>query len=256
MNRALGKLPARRDPRTLRLARYLDPRNYPAPPPARDWIDHAHAFDALGNTTVGDCAFAAQAHLIQCQAAANGKTVSISKDDALGAYARVTGWHPTVPGSDRGTQLLDALADWRKIGLAGHTIGAFVQVDVTNQLELEAAINLFGGLYAGVQLPIAAKTQTLWDIAPAGKFTDDYVIGSWGGHCLAISAYSRTGLVGVTWGQLKHLTWEWLYSYADEVYAVISPDWVTDAAAAPNGIDITSLLRDLTALAAAPNRGP
>lgn len=39
--RALEKRPARREPRTLRLARYLQPKSYPALPPGRDWIDRS-----------------------------------------------------------------------------------------------------------------------------------------------------------------------------------------------------------------------
>lgn len=246
--RALGKRPPRHDPRTLRLTRYLTARAYPAPPPLRDWIDHSHAFDLLGNDRIGDCAFAAQAHLLQCFAAANDAACYVGKADVLDAYTAVTGYSPIDPATDRGTVLLDALSYWRNTGLAGHTIGAYVKVEVTNRLEVEAAINLFGGLYAGVALPLAAKKQTIWDVAPPAGYTSDFIPNSWGGHAIAVPSYSRTNLVCVTWGHLKVMTWEWLQTYADELYAVISSDWVKNQAPAPNGFDLELLKADLAAV--------
>ncbi len=251
MERALGKLPPRHDPRTLRLASYLATPDgsptpgYRAPPPARDWADHSHAFDVLGNDRIGNCAFAAQAHLVQCFANANGKTTLIGRSAVDSAYSRVTGYNPADPATDRGTVLLDALSDWRKIGLDGHKIAAYVRVE-PNRRELEAAINLCGGVYVGAALPIAAQKQTVWDIAPAGEHDRTFTPGTWGGHAFGAVSYSRTGLVGITWGKLKVLTWEWAFSYIDEIYAPISTDWIADdAEGAPNGFDLERLRADL-----------
>lgn len=251
MQRALGKLPPRRDPRTLRLASYLSSASVPsyrAPPPARDWADHEHAFDVLGNDRVGNCAFAAQAHLVQCFAAANGRTALIGRAAVMDAYSRVTGYDPTEPATDRGTVLLDALRDWRKNGIDGHKIAAYVKVEPSRR-EIEAAINLCGGIYVGASLPLAAQHQTVWDVAPAGGHDRTYTQGSWGGHAFGTVAYSRTGLVGVTWGKLKVMTWEWAFSYLDELYAPISDDWIAGDAA-PNGFDLERLRADLAAATA------
>lgn len=251
-DRCLGKLPPKRDPRTLAIASYLRPERFPAPPPLRDWADHAHTFDVLGNDTIGDCAFAAQAHLIQCFAAANGKTCLIGKAAVLGAYSRVTGFDPQKPGTDRGTILIDALNDWRKIGLDGNRIGAYVRLEIANRLHMEAAINLCGGVYLGVALPLAAKTQTIWDVAPPGRYDPTYNANSWGGHAVGVVAYSRTGLVCVTWGKLKVMTWEWLATYTDEAFAVLDERWISEGSAAPNGFDFEAIRRDLDAISATP----
>lgn len=248
MNRALGKRPPRIDARTLKFARYLTPAQVPAPPPLRDWVDHTHPFDVLGNDTIGDCAFAAQAHLIQCFTAANDRTSSIRTADVLGAYSAVAGYEPGKPETDRGTVMLDALSYWRKTGIAGHKIGAYVQLEIANRMEIESAINLFGGIYVGVALPTAAKSQTIWDVAPSVPHDRTYDPGSWGGHAVACPGYSRTGLVFVTWGKLKIATWEWLATYADEIYAVLGEDWVSEAHPAPNGFDLEQLRTDLAAL--------
>lgn len=254
MERALGKLPPRSDPRTLRFASYfattdVTPR-YQAPPPARDWADHSHAFDVLGNDRVGNCAFAAQAHLVQCFAAANGLAAIISKQAVMDAYSRVTGYQPADPATDRGTVMLDALGDWRKNGIDGHKIAAYVKVEPSRR-EIEAAINLCGGIYVGAALPIAAQHQTVWDVAPAGGHDRTFTPGSWGGHALAIVGYSRTGLVGVTWGKLRTMTWEWAFSYVDELYAPISNDWISGATPAPNGFELGRLRSDLDVATAA-----
>lgn len=253
MQRALGKLPPRHDPRTLRLASYLassdgTPR-YQAPPPARDWADHSHAFDVLGNDKVGNCAFAAQAHLVQCFAAANGRSAIIGRAAVMSAYSRVTGYDPEDPATDRGTVLLDALGDWRKHGIDGHKIAAYVRVE-PNRREIEAAINLCGGIYIGAALPLAAKSQTVWDVAPAGGYDRTFTPGTWGGHALCVVGYSRTGLVGITWGRIKLITWEWVFSYCDEMYATISNDWIAADDPAPNGFELERLRADLAAATA------
>lgn len=256
MHRALGKLPPRNDPRTFKLASYLGKGgagipSYQAPPPARDWVDHQHAFDVLGNDHIGNCAFVAQAHLIQCHAAANGRTALIDRTAVLEAYRRVTDYDPEDPTTDRGTVLLDALTDWRKIGIGGHRILAYMRVE-PNRREVESAINLFGGIYIGAGLPLAAQKQTVWDVAPPNHYESSNRPNSWGGHAFACPAYNRTGLVFVTWGALKIATWEWLYTYADEIYAVISNDWVAEGQLSPSGFDLDKLRQDLAAVTSTP----
>lgn len=246
--RALGKLAVRHDPRSFKLSTYLDVRAYRAPPPARDWVDHSHRFDVLANDTIGDCAFAAQAHMHQCFAAQHDKTCYISTSEVLAAYSEVTGYTPLDPSTDRGTVLIDALNHWRKVGIGGHKIGAYFKVELGNQLEIEAAMNLGCGVYVGAMLPRAAQKQTVWDIAAPENYDASYIPGSWGGHAMACPAYSRSGLVLVTWGKLKTATWEWLYTYADEIYAVLSDDWVSGNMPAPNGLDLEALRNDLAKL--------
>jgi hypothetical protein len=145
--------------------------------------------------------------------------------------------------------MLDSMKDWRRTGIGGHTIGAFVEIDPLNRVHFETGVNLLGGVLVGARLPLAAQNQTIWDIAPAGQWTSLFTPGSWGGHAMAAVAYARPGVVLVTWGGLKLATWEWIHSYVDECYGPISLDWVNDHTLAPNGFDMLTLYADLGSLA-------
>ena len=72
MPRCLGKRPVRHDPRTLRLARYLDPK-LPPPPAAAAWSKRAAApWGMMLNDTLGDCTIASIGHGIQVLTANSG----------------------------------------------------------------------------------------------------------------------------------------------------------------------------------------
>ncbi len=65
---------------------------------------------------------------------------------------------------------------------------------------------------------------------------------------MSVAAYDQTGLALVTWGSIKICTWRWWSAYVDEAFAVLSPEWVEDALAAPNGFDLEQLRSDLGAI--------
>jgi hypothetical protein len=239
----LGRLPSVNDRRSLRLGDYLTER-FPAPPPKRDWS--AARYPMYDNDIVGCCTIAAAAHLIHTWSSAAGHDVSLSLDAVLDAYGAVSGYSPQVPGSDRGAAMLDALKHWRKTGIGGRKLGAFVRIDAADRRQFEAAVNLFGGAYIGAQLPRAAERQTFWDVGD----TPDFRSGSWGGHTMACTSYDRGGVALVTWGTVKLATWEWMARYADEAYAVIGNEWVIEGRSAPNGFDINRLRADLERVAA------
>ena len=55
--------------------------------------------------------------------------------------------------------------------------------------QIATAIWLFGGAYIGVELPIRAQNQDVWDV-PANPGPDDEP-GSWGGHAIYLVGYDR-----------------------------------------------------------------
>ena len=57
----LGKLPARIDPRSLSLARYVDRGALPSPPPTVDLSEGVADWPMYGNDRIGDCTTAAAA---------------------------------------------------------------------------------------------------------------------------------------------------------------------------------------------------
>ena len=244
----LGKLPARKDPRTLQLSKYLLPGALPAVPMACDWMKAAGTdYGMMGNDTVGDCTCAAAGHAIQLWTANATKEITITTAQVLAAYAAITGYSPNDPNSDQGANPLDVLKYWRKKGIGGHKTAAFVQVDQTNLEHLRAACWLFGGMYGGLALPRSAQKQDVWDV-PKGGARGKGAPGSWGGHMVEIGAYIQTAMDCVTWGARKTMTMRFVLTYSDECYAVLSQDWIEKSLKAPCGFDTAALLADLKRL--------
>jgi hypothetical protein len=196
-----------------------------------------------------NCAFASAGHLIQSWTANAGAMVVPPDADILAAYSAATGYNPADPSTDNGTVLLDALKFWQSVGISGHRIGAFVEVNPQDQDEVRAAMYLFGGIYAGVALPLSAQNQKIWDIDHSSKGRPN----SWGGHAIPIVANTHPLLIMdrvqcVTWGDLKDMTWPFIHTYADELYAVVSQDWISGTQRSPSGLDMPTLIADLAKL--------
>jgi hypothetical protein len=194
------------------------------------------------NDDIGDCTCASAAHLIQAWTTSSlGKTFTPSLESVKKMYSDVTGWNPDDSTSDRGAVCLDILKYWRNVGLDGHKILAFVSVPVSSQQLIQDAIYLFGGVYFGAQLRVSAQTQDVWDVVPG----DDTEL--WGGHAFPAVAYDQRGLLDITWGDTKRMTWAFEEQCCDEAYAIITNDFLKDGKA-PNGFDLNALRDDLAAL--------
>jgi len=250
----LGKLPRRDDDRTLRLATYLTPAA-PTPPPAVDYGAAVRDWGMLGNDRVGDCALAGQAHADMLWAAnAEHVQLGITTAMVLRAYTAVTGYDPGADGpggnpTDRGTVLLDALNYWRKRGIDRQTIRAFVEVDTHSVEHAKLAIDLFGCLYVGVELPDAVLPRGPgalpdWTVTPDGS--RDRAPDPHNGHCVVYAGYDAGGPTVVTWGTTVKASWGFHEAYCDELYAMLSPAWLRHD---PPGIDVATLTADLELVA-------
>ena len=248
----LGKGPVKHDDRTLRLARYL--RELPPAPPVRRWSTAVTSWPMFMNDLVGDCTCAAAAHMELAWSSNNGSPWRATDKQVLQAYMAVGGYDPEVGEStDNGANMLDLLNYWRRLGIGGKKIDAFVALDVKKREEFKAAINLFGAVYIGLDLPVSAQNQATWKVSVAGTQGDPSP-GSWGGHAIAAFDYDDDGqddddgLWIATWGGLQKLTWRWLDGYASEAYACLSSNWA-DADGAPSGFAHDELKADLSAVA-------
>ncbi len=238
----LGKKPARHDTRTLQMANYL---GLPQIPAARDWTEKAAAhWGMMLNDKLGDCTCAAMGHITQAWTANAGpKEVTVSDQAVLAAYEAVSGYDPQRPDTDRGAVELDVLKYWRKTGVGGHKIDAFVALEPRNHTHVQAAVELFGGAYIGLALPVSAQRQHVWSVPPGGA-NGIGAPGSWGGHAVVVEAYDAHGLTCITWGQKKRMTWSFWDAYCDEAYAPLSQLWAGKKPA-PNGFDLAALRADL-----------
>jgi hypothetical protein len=198
----LGKHPAKHDPRTLKLAKYLTTA-LPEPPANVDWTVAAKApWGMMLNDTLGDCTCAAMGHEVQVATANHGHEVTVSNQNVLSAYEAVGGYVPGQPNTDNGANMLDVLKYWRAVGIGGHKIVGFAKVNPLDWLEVRQAIELFAGMYVGLALPLSAQNQNCWSLSGAGPrpFAADFQPGSWGGHCVFVPGYTAepAGAAG-TW---------------------------------------------------------
>jgi hypothetical protein len=254
----LGRNVSAADNRNLKMAKYITNL---APPPNE--VDYASKINPNGwnmflNDQLGICVPAAMAHMVMQWTTYAGAPFIPTDNQVLTAYEAIGGYVPGDPSTDSGCDMLTALKFWRKTGIAGHQIYAFVQVNATVEEEIKQAIAIFGNCFIGVNLPISAQWpstgkngQPFW-FTP-GSETGDDAPNSWGGHCVMLPSYGSVsrfhkGPTCVTWGQQYDISWGWMYDYCTEAFAVLSLDWVEQNAKSPSGFDIAQLQADLALL--------
>lgn len=233
----LGKLPARHDPRTLKLADYVNLSALPKPKASVNWWRGVPETPMYRNDTLGDCTIAGAAHAVQEWSFWGKPYVRPTDAQVLRAYN-------ILSPNDEGCVMLDVLKYWRKTGIAKNKISAFVKVDPNNTAHVKIAIDLFGGLYAGIALPLSAQPQKVWSVigGPSG------VPGSWGGHCVWLPAFSSSRIPAVTWGEELAMTWQFLRYCTDELYAILDQSWLGVDKVSPAGLNVAQLLADVKAL--------
>lgn len=239
----LGKAPAKRDGRNLKLATVM---KAVALPPEYDFdVKHkAVPTPMFGNDELGDCVIAGRAHqTLRFELMEQGKLIKIGEADVEKEYFGETG------GGDTGLVVLDSLKIWRtpgwKVGSRKYKIKAFAQVEPKNHTQVKRAIFLDIGIGLGLGLPKTAQAQFAagkpWDVVSGSGSA----FNSWGGHYVYVSGYTKTGIVCVTWGRKHAITWKFLDKYCDEAYAIID---AVNTAKKKAGIDQKKLDAFLDAL--------
>jgi len=238
----LGKLPYRHDDRTLRLANYLTPQ-LPPPPASVDLTHTVATWPMYRNDQLGDCTCAAAGHMVELWSAVTGKQVTPTDSQIVTMYEKVSGYTPGDPSTDNGAVELDVLNWWRKHGLDGYKIDAFALVTPSQNDNVRQALQLFDGVYLGLNLPRTAQAQigSLWEVPPQGPYLDG-APGSWGGHAVNVAAYDQTTVTVVTWGKLQAMSWKFFNTYCDEAWALLPANWKSRA---PRGFDFAALEADL-----------
>lgn len=236
----LGKRLAKWDRRRLRTASYFLPDLAP-PPDSCDYYGGRTNWGMMCNDVRGCCTIAAKFHQLQIWIAqATGKQVDFSDADILKYYALFDEWNPADPdNTDNGGIIADVLDDWRKADILGHNLTAYSDPQPQNKTHIMQAINLFGGIDLGFQLPMSAQGKETWEVVSG----DDG--GVWGGHNVNAGKYYKSdGPVVISWGRLIPVTWGFWDKYCDEAHALLSPEWPI-----PPGLDTAAMLADLKAVA-------
>ena len=231
----LGKGPAKIDPRTFKLEKFLAL----APPPASvNWFGSVTDFGTMLNTVLGNCVTAAIGHSKQV-VTLNTPGGEITPPDIVieELYEHACGYVPGNPSTDNGCVIVDTLNYVRKNGL-GHKhkpplsvrhhrplLYAYADPNPGNFTQLQQGIATFMVADIGLQLPITAQAQVggLWDVVGDPNTDPNSMPGSWGGHSIILGAYTQSSeiYVGVTWGALQSMTQRFLATYMDESHILL-----------------------------------
>jgi hypothetical protein len=252
----LGKQPRREEARLRPLRCYMGATTggglaLPPVPANCERGSAVPSWPMLDNDTVGDCTIAAVGHAVQLWTAAAERMRVMTDAEALAGYERF-GYRPGDPSTDQGANAADVLTRWTGVGFAcggvEDVLTGFCAIDPAQASEVRAGVAWLGVVYAGLELPIAAQSAEVWDApAAAADLVGDYAPGGWGGHAVPIVGYGPGGVVCVTWGALKQITWRFWSAYASEAYGLLSRDFVTGAASAAT-VDWAALEGDMADL--------
>lgn len=217
--------------RTLQLGALLT-GVVPAHSPA---VDHFSAITAsaapwniLGNDKYGDCGPVCVANSRKVTLKAlTGQDYNPALNDVFDLYRRSGNpqFNPNTGADDNGVDMNTMLQAAMSGGAYGTKPVAFASVDVTNQDECDAAIDLFGYLLLGIDLQVAQQSQTdakppVWGYKRSGE---------WGGHAVIAGKY--TGGSGTTpdrtvesWALIVGTTDEFWKRQVQEAWVVIWPE--------------------------------
>jgi hypothetical protein len=229
----LGKLPKKFNHKNLQLARYMP--TLPTPPAK---VDHASRLPAdigmMGNDKYGDCTVAAAAHMIQSWTTyAERGMLPLTDAQVLAAYNALS-------PNDQGAYMLDVLNYWRKTGIGGEKIEAFVETGIADLTQAKLAVQYFGAQYIGLSLP-DINTFGPWT-TPTGQPNPN------NGHAVCVLDYDDTTkeMLVATWGGLMVMSYAWFLKYMDEGYACLDDiSLIVASGRSPEGFDWTALQTDL-----------
>lgn len=253
IKKKLGKLDPIYKKGALHFGNYVK-GSLPTPPRKSIWSAAVKGdWGMLGNDEAGDCTIVGRLHQIKCWLANNGIVYNPTTELALKIYSAITGYNPNDPSTDQGANEINVLDYFKTNIIDGHKILGYVSIELGNLNEVLHAMSVFGGLYTGAALPETAETQfdngqgwTLVSKRGPGK------PGSLGGHAMYYPDYDMDNpfmFGGVTWNKLQPITLGFFHYYIDELYAVVSEDWInSQTKLCPVNLDLDGLIKDLQSL--------
>lgn len=243
----LGKKPARKDSVLFKLDAY-DTALAEPPKTVAHWGLVNDWQGMMGNDNLGDCVCAEAGHGTIYLNKLAGKTIAITTADVVAMYSAVTGYTPSDPNSDQGTDM-QAAASWRRTtGLADaqgnrHKIVAYLDLGAANKDNLKKAIYYFGNAGIGFQFPSYAMAEftagQTWHVKAGGSID--------GGHDVLACGYDSRYIYCVSWGKLIRMTWGFFAKYCDEALVYLSSEMLINGKSL-EGFNLPSLQTDLAQL--------
>jgi len=222
----------------VKLSSHLLANQLPPTPAVVDYASKVPTWPMYMNNAIGDCTAAGIAHAVQAWTA-YGKGLVTLPDSAVLRLYEAFGYVPGDPSTDNGAVEQDVLSYVHRHGMSGHKILAYAQVSHKDPDELKTALNLFGSVYLGAQLPQSALLQT-----DAGQpWTVESGQSIAGGHAFVLQRWDVTTapMTFVSWGQLQRATIEWWLDYGQEAWVMITPDFFRANGLSGSGVALADL---------------
>ena len=135
---------------------------------------------------------------------------------------------------------------WRHVGIGGRNILAYAHVNPHDRALVRTAINTFGGLFVGLDLPKRALDQRVWSV-PRRRSERD-AKGSWRSCGLGCGIHPEWPCVRYMGAYAKDEL-GLVDTYVQQVcFAVIAPRWMLTHGRTRHGFDLPRLERDLAAV--------
>lgn len=240
VGQCLGKLaphPEETHPR-VKLSNHLSVATLPPTPAVVDYASKVRSWPVYMNDKLGDCTCAGIAHSVQAWTAYAKGLVTLP-DSAVLALYELLGYVPGDPSTDKGAVEQDVLKVVQEHGIGGHKILAYAQVNHKDPDEMKTALNLFGSVYLGAQIPQSALDQNgagqPWSVVGGSPIV--------GGHAFVAQRWdvSSAPMEVVTWGQLQRVDIEWWMDYGDEAWVIITEDWFLANGNSASGVNTVQL---------------
>lgn len=241
------------------LSRYYNARLDQTPPPPT--IDYTQAGMAsikrvYLNDQYGDCVIASKYHEVGVWSGNETGTAVLADDSEV-----ANSYHTICGPGDNGCIISDVFDYFKATGLkfSGqlHKIDGYVALDWTNQQLTQVALEIFGSICIGVNLPSGwTCTNCIWgpssgmvgghDVSAFACSTDPNALKDATGK-----PFGQAGVVIATWGGLALIPWQQWTSkqFIEEAWVPLSPDWYSKGNLAPNGINAQALADDLQKIA-------
>ena len=192
----------------------------PAHPAAVDYLATLDNWQMLGNDSKGDCVAVTWANTRRLVSATlTGKVDYPGITSVLQFYAT-----QNPNGSDNGMDIQTALEDLVSAGGPdGVKAVGFAAVDYTNAEEVQAAIDIFGSVWTGVNVQQNNQSEFAagepWDFTPGAD--------NIGGHSIITGGYGNTSTDAQLSGDEKFITWAQETSFTDAFWSnQVTQTWV------------------------------
>lgn len=251
MRFALGCNRPEPDDRDLLLASYLP--GEPPKPPAEGDFGHGDLiadWGMLGNDRYGDCVLAGAAHETMLLGAEGGHHPAFTDNGVLQAYSEITGFNPSDPSTDQGTDPRSAAKYRRKTGIPDanghrHHIGAYIFIKPGDLEQLWQALAIFGVVGACFDMPSTVDQQFWadqpWDVSDPNAAIE-------GGHYVPLIGRRNGNIDAVSWGKRIEITPAFYEKYGWGGVVYVSASALGPEGTTPEGLNKAALVADLDAL--------